>query len=169
GAVQEARRNVVRGQHVEAIGLGQLHGADIAGVRAADDGITISEFPTTLAAARYARERGQQIVMGSPNVVLGGSHSGNVGAMQLAEADCLDVLTSDYVPASLLHGAFMVGQRLGDLTTGIRTVTSRPAELLGFKDRGRLEPGLRADIVQVRMVGDLPVVRGVWVAGQRVL
>lgn len=137
--------------------------------QSAGDGITISEFPTTMDAARHARARGQQIVMGSPNVVLGGSHSGNVGAMQLAEADCLDVLTSDYVPASLLHGAFLVGQRLGDLTTGIRTVTSRPAELLGFDDRGRLEPGLRADIVQVRMVDDLPVVRGVWVAGRRYL
>lgn len=137
--------------------------------QSADDGITISEFPTTMDAARHARAKGQQIVMGSPNVVLGGSHSGNVGAMQLAEADCLDVLTSDYVPASLLHGAFLVGQRLGDLTTGIRTVTSRPAELLGFEDRGRLAPGLRADIVQVRMVGDLPVVRGVWVAGRRYL
>ena len=137
--------------------------------QSAGDGITISEFPTTMDAARHARAKGQQIVMGSPNVVLGGSHSGNVGAMQLAEADCLDVLTSDYVPASLLHGAFLVGQRLGDLTTGIRTVTSRPAELLGFDDRGRLSPGLRADIVQVRMVGEVPVVRGVWVAGRRYL
>jgi len=131
------------------------------------DGISISEFPTTLEAARYAREQGQRIVMGSPNVVLGGSHSGNVGAMELALAGCLDVLTSDYVPASLLHGAFLVGQRLGDLSTGLRTVTSAPAELLGFSDRGRLEPGLRADLLQVRLVGDVPVVRGAWVAGKR--
>lgn len=137
--------------------------------QSARDGISISEFPTTLAAARHARQRGQQIVMGSPNVVLGGSHSGNVSAMELAEADCLDVLTSDYVPASLLHGAFMVGQQLGDLSTGIRTVTSRPADMLGFTDRGRISPGLRADILLVRMIGDLPVVRAAWVAGRRYL
>lgn len=137
--------------------------------QSAADGISISEFPTTLAAARHARQRGQHIVMGSPNVVLGGSHSGNVSAMELAEAGCLDVLTSDYVPASLLHGAFMVGQRLGDLSAGIATVTSRPAAMLGFDDRGQLLPGLRADLLLVRMLGDLPVVRGAWVAGQRYL
>jgi alpha-D-ribose 1-methylphosphonate 5-triphosphate diphosphatase len=102
-------------------------------------------------------------------VVLGGSHSGNVSAMELAQADCLDVLTSDYVPASLLHGAFMVGQQLGDLSAGIRTVTSRPADMLGFTDRGRISPGLRADILLVRMIGDLPVVRAAWVAGRRYL
>ncbi len=133
------------------------------------DGITISEFPTTLAAARHARAKGQRIVMGAPNVVLGGSHSGNVGAMDLAEADCLDVLTSDYVPASLLHGAILVGRQLGDLGTGISMVTSAPAHLLGLADRGRLEPGLRADIVRVRLIDDLPVVGGIWVAGRRYL
>jgi alpha-D-ribose 1-methylphosphonate 5-triphosphate diphosphatase len=168
--VPEARAIIAAHCRDKQIRLASHDDTTIADVeQSADDGITISEFPTTLLAARHARERGQHIVMGSPNVVLGGSHSGNVGAMQLAEADCLDVLTSDYVPASLLHGAFLVGQRLGDLSAGVRTVTSRPAELLGFADRGRLEAGLRADIVQVRMVGDVPVVRGVWVAGRRTL
>lgn len=131
------------------------------------DGISISEFPTTLAAARRARELGQLIVMGAPNVVLGGSHSGNVSAMALAEEGLLDVLTSDYVPASLLSGAIQVGERLGDLGAGVATVTSRPADLLGFIDRGRLEPGLRADILQVRIVAGQPVIRGVWAAGRR--
>lgn len=168
--VPEARAIIAAHGRDKQIRLASHDDTTIADVeQSADDGITISEFPTTLLAAQHARERGQHIVMGSPNVVLGGSHSGNVGAMQLAEADCLDVLTSDYVPASLLHGAFLVGQRLGDLSAGVRTVTSRPAELLGFGDRGRLEAGLRADIVQVRMVGDVPVVRGVWVAGRRTL
>ena len=69
------------------------------------DGISISEFPTSVVAARRARELGQRIVMGSPNVVLGGSHSGNVGAMELWDEGLLDVLTSDYVPGSLLHAA----------------------------------------------------------------
>lgn len=133
------------------------------------DGISISEFPTTLLAARRARELGQKIVMGAPNVVLGGSHSGNVGAMALAEEGLLDVLTSDYVPASLLPAAFLVGEQLGDLGKGLATVTSEPAELLGFTDRGRLEPGLRADVLQVRIVNGQPVIRGAWVAGRRYL
>ncbi|MGV3490504.1 MAG: alpha-D-ribose 1-methylphosphonate 5-triphosphate diphosphatase, partial [Devosia sp.] len=100
--VPEARAIISAHGRDKQIRLASHDDTTIADVeQSADDGITISEFPTTLAGARYARERGQQIVMGSPNGVLGGSHSGNVGAMQLAEADCLDVLTSDYVPASL--------------------------------------------------------------------
>lgn len=137
--------------------------------QSAGDGITISEFPTSLVAARHARARGQKIVMGSPNVVLGGSHSGNVGAMDLAEEGLLDVLTSDYVPASLLHAAFLVGERLGDLSAGIATVTSAPADLLGLADRGRLAPGTRADLLQVRLVEGVPVIRAAYVAGHRVL
>lgn len=133
------------------------------------DGITISEFPTTLAAAHEARRSGQTIVMGSPNVVLGGSHSGNVGAMELARAGLLDVLTSDYVPASLLHAAFLVGSELGDLGKGLALVTETPARITDLADRGRLEPGLRADLLMVRLLGNLPVVRQVWVAGQRIL
>ncbi len=81
----------------------------------------------------------------------------------------LDVLTSDYVPASLLPAAFLVGETLGDLGKGLATVTSEPAELLGFTDRGRLEPGLRADVLQVRVVNGQPVIRGVWAAGRRFL
>lgn len=135
--------------------------------QSAGDGISISEFPTTLLAARRARELGQKIVMGSPNVVLGGSHSGNVGAMALAEEGLLDVLTSDYVPASLLPAAFLVGDRLGDLGKGLATVTSEPADLMGFADRGRLAPGMRADVLQVRIVNNQPVIRGIWAAGRR--
>ena len=131
------------------------------------DGITISEFPTTLQAARRARELGQHIVMGSPNVVLGGSHSGNVGAMQLADEGLLDVLTSDYVPASLLHAAFVLAHKSGDLPRAVATVTSAPAALVGMADRGRIAPGLRADLLRVRVVDGLPVVLGIWAAGRR--
>lgn len=131
------------------------------------DGITISEFPTTIEAAKRARELGQQIVMGSPNVVLGGSHSGNVGAMQLADAGLLDVLTSDYVPASLLHAAFILANKSGDLPGAVATVTSAPAALVGMTDRGRIAPGLRADLLRVRVVDGLPVVLGIWAGGRR--
>ncbi len=135
--------------------------------QSAGDGISISEFPTTMVAAKRARELGQSIVMGSPNVVLGGSHSGNVGAMELAEASLLDVLTSDYVPSSLLHAAFLLAERTGDLPAGIATVTSAPARLVGLDDRGRIAPGLRADLLRVSLVDGVPVVRNIWVAGRR--
>lgn len=133
------------------------------------DGISISEFPTTMEAAGHARKNGMSIVMGSPNVVLGGSHSGNVGAMQLAEAGLLDVLTSDYVPGSLLHAAFILGQRAMSLPQAIATVTATPAAILGFTDRGRIAPNLRADLLRVRVTDGLPVIRGIWIEGRGVL
>lgn len=131
------------------------------------DGISISEFPTTLAAAQRARELGLKVVMGAPNLVLGGSHSGNVGAMPLAEAGLLDVLTSDYVPGSLLHAAFLLAETTGDVPAAIATVTSAPAAMLGLADRGVIEPGRRADLLRVALVDGLPVIRGAWIAGQR--
>jgi len=131
------------------------------------DGITISEFPTTLVAARRARELGQRIVMGSPNVVLGGSHSGNASALELWAEGLLDVLTSDYVPGSLLHAAFILAERRGNLPAAIATVSSAPAGLIGLADRGRIAPGLRADLLRVQVVDGLPVIKAVWVAGRR--
>jgi alpha-D-ribose 1-methylphosphonate 5-triphosphate diphosphatase len=131
------------------------------------DGITISEFPTTLEAAQRARDLGMKIVMGSPNVVLGKSHSGNVSALDLNAAGLLDVLTSDYVPTSLLHAAFIIAARGVPLHEAIAKVTSTPADILGFADRGRIAPGLRADLLRVRLVDGQPVIRGIWVNGNR--
>ncbi|GLS36532.1 amidohydrolase [Mesorhizobium tianshanense] len=133
------------------------------------DGITISEFPTTVEAARRARECGMKIVMGSPNIILGGSHSGNVSALELADLGLLDVLTSDYVPGSLLHAAFALAARGFDLPEAVAMVTKNPADLLGFTDRGRIAPGLRADLIRVRLVDGVPVIRNVWVAGRQYL
>lgn len=132
-------------------------------------GISIAEFPTTVAAARRARALGMTIVMGAPNVVLGGSHSGNVGAIELAEAGLLDVLTSDYVPGSLLQAAFVLAARGFDLAQAIAMVSAAPARLLGFEDRGRIEPGLRADLLRVSLVDGMPVIRNLWVAGHQYL
>jgi alpha-D-ribose 1-methylphosphonate 5-triphosphate diphosphatase len=133
------------------------------------DGITISEFPTTMEAARRARELGMKIVMGGPNVVLGGSHSGNVSALELAKAGLLDILTSDYVPASLLHAAFILAGHGTPLHEAVATVTATPAAVLGFDDRGRIADGLRADLVRVRLVDGQPVVRGIWVDGRKLV
>lgn len=132
------------------------------------DGLTISEFPTTEAAARRARSVGMAVVMGAPNVVRGGSHSGNVSAGELAEAGLLDGLSSDYVPASLLHAAFLLSARGLGLPAAVATVSRNPAAMVGLDDRGAIEPGRRADLIRVRVVDDLPVVRAVWREGHEV-
>jgi len=133
------------------------------------DGITISEFPTTEGAARIARENGLHVVMGSPNVVMGGSHSGNVSAGALAEAGLVDGLASDYVPLSLLHAAFVFHEDLGiPLPEAIATVTANPAEMAGLDDRGTIDIGRRADLVWVKSYEYAPVCRGVWRGGEHV-
>ncbi len=130
-------------------------------------GVTISEFPTTREAADAACQRGLATVMGAPNVVRGGSHSGNVAALELAHVDRLDMLSSDYVPASLLHGAYLLHTQAGwSMPRAMATVSRNPAKALGFDDRGQLKPGLRADLVRMRVAGELPIVRHVWVGGQ---
>ncbi|WP_375450087.1 alpha-D-ribose 1-methylphosphonate 5-triphosphate diphosphatase [uncultured Devosia sp.] len=135
--------------------------------RAHADAIAISEFPTTPQAARRARDLGMSIVMGAPNVVLGGSHSGNVSALALADDGLLDILTSDYVPASMLHAAFVLAQRGLELHDAIAMISARPAAILGFADRGQIAPGLRADLLRVGVLDGLPVIKGIWVAGRK--
>lgn len=131
-------------------------------------GIRISEFPTTLAAASTARKHGQRIIMGAPNMVRGGSHSGNVSASELAQAGLIDVLSSDYAPASLLHAAFLLQESGFSLPQAIAAVTRTPAQLVGLHDRGEIAVGLRADFIRVRIFNRLPVVLESWKAGQRV-
>lgn len=132
-------------------------------------GIKIAEFPTTLAAARVARQRGMAVIMGSPNVVRGSSHSGNLSALELAEQGLLDGLSSDYVPFSLLHAAFILTRQLSiPLPETIATISVNVAELIGLHDRGVIEPGKRADFLQVGIIDDLPIVRKVWRLGRQV-
>ncbi|WP_233172100.1 alpha-D-ribose 1-methylphosphonate 5-triphosphate diphosphatase [Dyella sp. ASV21] len=129
-------------------------------------GARICEFPTTLAAAHAARERGLSIVAGASNLVRGGSHAGNVAAIALARTGCLDILSSDYMPTSLLQGAFILHEQAGwTLPEAIASVTATPAAVLGFADRGQLAEGWRADLLRVRMHRTQPVVRAAWVAG----
>ena len=132
-------------------------------------GLTISEFPTTHEAAAAAKREGMTVIAGSPNVVRGGSHSGNVAAAELARSGHLDALSSDYVPISLLHSAFMLPERAGlDLVDAVRKITATPAEMVGLHDRGELAVGKRADLIQVNDSFDSPVVRRVWREGSRV-
>ncbi|MEK0085700.1 alpha-D-ribose 1-methylphosphonate 5-triphosphate diphosphatase [Benzoatithermus flavus] len=132
-------------------------------------GCAIAEFPTTLEAARAARAAGMSIVMGAPNLVIGGSHSGNVAAAELVEHGLLDVFSSDYVPASLLQAAFLLREGFGiPMPDAIAPVTRIPADLLGLGDRGRIAPGARADLVRVREIGVTPTVLAVWREGWRI-
>jgi alpha-D-ribose 1-methylphosphonate 5-triphosphate diphosphatase len=132
-------------------------------------GCRVAEFPTTVEAAEAARASGLGIVMGAPNLVLGGSHSGNVSAAELVERGLLDVFSSDYVPASLLQAAFLLHEGFGlALPEAIAPVSRMPAEILGLADRGRIAPCLRADLVRVREVGTTPTVVAVWREGQRI-
>ena len=112
--------------------------------------------------------RGIKVMMGAPNLIRGGSHSGNVAALELAELGLLDILSSDYVPSSLLTGAMMLGDQWGNLPRAVATVTSAPADAVGFTDRGQLAVGMRGDVIRVHRAKDLTSLRGTWVCGRRV-
>ena len=136
---------------------------------AAELGVSVSEFPTTMAAARAAHRAGIATVAGAPNVVRGGSHSGNVAAQELVGADVLDSLSSDYVPVSLLHAVFVLHRQTGSGLSDLFALVSRnPARMVGLTDRGEIAPGQRADLLRVRDHADAPVVGPVWRAGRRV-
>ncbi|PLL11999.1 phosphonate metabolism protein PhnM [Tabrizicola sp. TH137] len=136
--------------------------------RSATHGAHFAEFPTTPEAAQACRDHGIAIMMGAPNLIRGGSHSGNVAAQALAEDGLLDILSSDYVPSSLLTGALQLGDLWGDMARGVATVTAAPAAAAGLPDRGRLALGARADVIRVTRIGPAAALRGVWVQGKRV-
>lgn len=136
-----------------------------------DDGCVAAEFPVSLAAARRAREFGMMNVMGGPNFVRGASHSGNLSARECAAEGLLDILSSDYVPLSMLRAAFQLTEApFGwSLPDALATVAFNPARIAGLLDRGLIAPGQRADIVQIhRASNGWPVPRAVWVKGARV-
>jgi alpha-D-ribose 1-methylphosphonate 5-triphosphate diphosphatase len=131
-------------------------------------GVRVAEFPTTVEAATACHERNIAVMMGAPNLIRGGSHSGNVAAQELAEKDLLDIVSSDYVPSALMTSAFLLSQLWGDLPRAIATVTKTPAQSVGLTDRGRIAEGLHGDIVRIHMLHDTPVLRGVWSRGRQV-
>ncbi|HBM3128770.1 TPA: alpha-D-ribose 1-methylphosphonate 5-triphosphate diphosphatase [Klebsiella michiganensis] len=134
-------------------------------------GSVIAEFPTTIAAAQASRQHGMNILMGAPNIVRGGSHSGNVAAHHLAASGLLDILSSDYYPASLLDAAFRIADDEGNaftLAQAIRLVSKNPAQALGLHDRGAIAEGKRADLVLARRHGEHIHIDHVWRQGKRV-
>jgi alpha-D-ribose 1-methylphosphonate 5-triphosphate diphosphatase len=113
-------------------------------------GATIAEFPVTLEAAAEARARGLRVVMGAPNALRGSSHSGNLSAREAVDAGLVDALAADYHPATLLQGALgLAAAGAATLPAAVALVTAGPAAALGLHDRGRLAPGLRADLCLV--------------------
>lgn len=122
-------------------------------------GGSVAEFPTTIGAAKAARDLGFPVVMGAPNVLRGSSHSGNVSATDLITDSLVTALASDYLPSGLLAAAFALA-RTGvlPLPGAVALITSGPAAVGGLPDRGRLEAGLRADLVLVDDAGPWPAV-----------
>jgi alpha-D-ribose 1-methylphosphonate 5-triphosphate diphosphatase len=165
--------------HREIVALARAHGTPMAShddttlehvAEAIRDGVSIAEFPTTVEAAQALHAAGVRVLMGAPNLVRGGSHAGNVATQELARASALDVLSSDYVPASLLMAGLALPKAAPQITLpqAIRTVTKTPAEAVGLTDRGEIALGKRADLIRVRLARDVPVVRSVWREGRRV-
>ena len=177
-AAQQALGDRMRDLHeAAAVAAALRYGAVLAShddttedqvAQSARQGAHFAEFPTTVEAARACRAQGIKVMMGAPNLIRGGSHSGNVAAADLAAAGLLDVVSSDYVPSSLLTAALRLGDTWGDIARGVATVTLAPAQAAGLDDRGQLIPGARADVIRVARLGLAAVVRGTWVAGHRV-
>ncbi len=168
----------VRGPHEAAVvAAARSYGATLAShddttraqvTASARHGVRLAEFPTSLEAAHACHDEGIAVMMGAPNLIRGGSHSGNVAASELAAAGRLDIMSSDYVPAALLLGAVRLGLSSGNLAAGFRAVTSAPARAVGLSDRGALRIGLRADMIRVALPNTVPMIREVWVKGARV-
>ncbi len=136
--------------------------------KSSENGVAFAEFPTTFEAAEACRTRNIAVMMGAPNLIRGGSHSGNVAAEDLAKADLLEIVSSDYVPSALLLSAFHLASVWDDLPRAVATVTRNPAMAVGLDDRGILNVGLRGDVLRVRRMGQTPVLRGVWSQGNKV-
>ena len=161
----EMRRQVTQLAHEHGHAVASHDDETVAHVDEARElGIEIAEFPTTEAAARTAHGHGMAVLMGAPNLVRGGSHSGNVGTGELAQLGVLDALMSDYIMSSMLAGVFhLTRDDFGyDLPSAIALATVNPARVAGLDDRGEIAIGRRADLVRVRLIDDLPVVIGVW-------
>ena len=134
------------------------------------EGVVLAEFPTTIDAAKEAHSSGLLVLMGAPNVVLGGSHSGNVSAMELVELDLVDIISSDYVPRSLLQSVFIISQQAHKpLYEAIKLITLNPAKAINLDHQiGTLEAGKKADFITVHNDGIVPRILEVYKQGDRV-
>lgn len=165
------RQAIAAACHQRGLALASHDDATIEHVaESVEYGTRVAEFPTTREAAEASHRHGLAVMMGAPNVVRGGSHSGNIAAAELVSLGVLDVLSSDYYPAALLDAVFRIADMEGgySLPRAVATATRTPAQAVGLEDRGRLAAGLRADLLRVRVVDDHPLVQRVWCAGRQV-
>jgi alpha-D-ribose 1-methylphosphonate 5-triphosphate diphosphatase len=129
-------------------------------------GATVSEFPLSLDTAAYAKSKGMGVCVGAPNIVRGGSHDGNLKAVEAIKSGAADILCSDYHPASLLHALFTLEAESVPLHHAVKMASLNPAAILGRADEiGSIELGKRADIIVVRKVRSNPLVRYTIVEG----
>ncbi|WP_372867415.1 alpha-D-ribose 1-methylphosphonate 5-triphosphate diphosphatase [Pseudomonas sp.] len=165
------RRTIVEDCHARGLAVASHDDATLAHVQeSAGFGMSIAEFPTTLEAATASHRLGLKVLMGAPNIVRGGSHSGNIAAAELARHEVLDILSSDYYPASLLQAAFMLAEQDNgyDLPRAIATVSRSPAQAAGLYDRGEIRVGLRADLIHAQVHDGQAVIQQVWRQANRV-
>ncbi|QMV44925.1 alpha-D-ribose 1-methylphosphonate 5-triphosphate diphosphatase [Cohnella cholangitidis] len=134
--------------------------------RSLEFGATVSEFPLSLDTAKYAFGQGMGVCVGAPNIVRGGSHDGNLKAVEAIRAGAADILCSDYHPASLLHSIFKLETEGVPLHQAVNMASLNPAETLGRADSiGSIELGKQADVIIVRKVRDIPLVHSTIVGG----
>ncbi|MDZ4765894.1 MAG: alpha-D-ribose 1-methylphosphonate 5-triphosphate diphosphatase [Chloroflexota bacterium] len=127
----------------------------------ADFGVTISEFPVSVAAAQAAHARGMLTIMGAPNAYRGESTSGNLSALAAVRAGLVDILATDYFPAALIGAAFkLAADAVLPLHESIKLVSAHPAVAAKLTDRGEIAIGKSADLVVVEMLAHgIPRVR----------
>ncbi|WP_036476824.1 alpha-D-ribose 1-methylphosphonate 5-triphosphate diphosphatase [Myxosarcina sp. GI1] len=168
---KENRQALVTLTQAKKISLASHDDATLEHVRQAiAEGVVLAEFPTTIDAAKEAHSNGLQVLMGAPNIVLGGSHSGNVSAMELVELDIVDIISSDYVPRSLLQSIFIICQQTNKpLYEAIALVTLNAAKAINLDNEiGSLEVGKKADFITVHDDGIVPRILEVYKQGKRV-
>src|SRR5262249_38170307 len=134
-------------------------------------GATVAEFPVTVEAARQAKQFGMHIVVGAPNIVRGGSSSGNMDASELFRLGLADVICADYHAPSMLPAAFrLVDDGIVELPAAVAAVPRNPALAVGLDRLGAITEGFTADLVLVRREeGCLPSVERVIRGGRQVL
>jgi alpha-D-ribose 1-methylphosphonate 5-triphosphate diphosphatase len=133
--------------------------------------VKISEFPIEMEVAKKAHEMGIYVVLGAPNVLMGGSHSGNLSAIDAIKENAADILCSDYYPSSLLHSAFKLEQDgIISLPQAVKMLTLNPAEAMGIDaDYGSVEAGKKADLLVVKKIHGKPMVYKCFIDGRNVL
>jgi alpha-D-ribose 1-methylphosphonate 5-triphosphate diphosphatase len=155
--------NLTRIRDLAACGSARVLAHDCVGsdevAQARRWGAAVAEFPVTVEAARAARDQQMPVVAGAPNVLLGGSHSGNASAEELIALDYCTAMASDYAPSTLLAAAFDLAHRnVVSLPAAVALITAGPAEAVGLRDHGRLAAGQVADLALVRQDGRWPTV-----------